>query len=195
MEQNHLLAIVGPHLVSVATRQVLSPLYSYNLILSSLRLAACSLRLVACSLSPELLAIANGPGKPGPLVLLVFYSLLHQLHAVVFQTLRDIIVCNEEAQPEQTLLFRYMHPNIIGYFLLSFKSYYKIIFFYFHIYSFLNSSYHILDRLSSLPLEACGPQYKLRSYSFTLSVEADQPTPDCLCSSGGGALTDPRSNR
>ena len=71
MEQNHLLAIVGPHLVSVATRQVLSPLYSYNLILSSLRLAACSLRLVACSLSPELLTIANGPGKPGPLVLLV----------------------------------------------------------------------------------------------------------------------------
>ena len=29
-----------------------------------------SLRLGACSLSPELLTISNGPGKPGPLVLL-----------------------------------------------------------------------------------------------------------------------------
>ena len=106
MEQNHLLAIVGPHLVSVATRQVLSPLYSYNLILSSLRLDACSLRLAACSLVPVPEAIANGPGKPGPLVLLVVDSLLllrgprlGQLYAFIFQTLRDIIIRNEEAQP------------------------------------------------------------------------------------------------
>ena len=106
MEQNHLLAIVGPHLVSVATRQVLSPLYSYNLILSSLLLEACSLWLDACSLVPVAGAIANGPGKPGPLVLLVVDSLLllrgpglSQLHAFVFQTLRDIVVCNEEPQP------------------------------------------------------------------------------------------------
>ena len=106
MEQNHLLAIVGPHLVSVATRQVLSPLYSYNLILSSLRLGACSLRLVACSLVPVAGAIANGPGKPGPLELLDVDSLLllrrpglSQLHAFVFQSLRDIIVADKEAQP------------------------------------------------------------------------------------------------
>jgi hypothetical protein len=117
--------------------------------LSSLQLGACSLQLGACSLDPDPAAIANAAGKRGPLLARVVYSLLHQLHAIVFQTLRDIIIRNEEAQPEQSLLFRYMHPNIIGYFLLSFKSYYKIILFYFHIYSFLNSSYTILYQLSS----------------------------------------------
>jgi hypothetical protein len=121
--------------------------------LSTPELDACSLPLEACSLGPELRAIANGPGKPGPLVLLDVDSLLF---LPVFQPLRDIIIRNEEAQPEQTLLFRYMHSDVIGYFLLSFKSYYKIILFYFHIYSFLNSSYSIPDLLSSLKLAACG---------------------------------------
>jgi len=139
-----------------------------------LRLEACSLSLAACSLVPVAGAIAGGPGKPGPLVLLDVDSLLL---LPVFQPLRDIIIRNEEAQPQEPLLFRYMHPDIIGYFLLSFKSYYKIILFYFHIFSFLNSSYTILHLLSSLKLAACN----------------DQPTPESLCSSGGGALTDPRS--
>ena len=30
--------------------------------------------------------------------------------------------------------------------------------------------------------------------SFFYFLEKDQPTPDCLCSSGGGASTDPRSS-
>ena len=51
-----------------------NPLYSYTAVLSSLRLGACSLRLVACSLVPVAGAIANGPGIPGPLVLLDAYS-------------------------------------------------------------------------------------------------------------------------
>ncbi len=42
--------------------------------MSSLRLDACSLRLGACSFRLEPRAIANGPGKPGPLVLLDVYS-------------------------------------------------------------------------------------------------------------------------
>tara|TARA_Y100000401_G_C8239385_1_gene182236 strand:+ start:282 stop:506 length:225 start_codon:yes stop_codon:yes gene_type:complete len=74
MEQYHLLAVVGPHLVSVATRQVLSPLYSYNLILSTLKLGACSLLLEACSLDLAPGAIANAAGKRGPLLARVFYS-------------------------------------------------------------------------------------------------------------------------
>ena len=74
MEQNHLLAIVGPHLVSVATRQVLSPLYSYNLILSSLRLDACSLLLDACSLGLVARAIASAALKFFVFEILVFYS-------------------------------------------------------------------------------------------------------------------------
>ena len=41
---------------------------------SSLTLAAWRLLLAACSLGLELLTIANGPGKPGPLVLLDVYS-------------------------------------------------------------------------------------------------------------------------
>jgi len=64
----------GPHLVSVATRQVLSPLYSYNLILSTLKLGACSLLLEACSLDLAPGAIANAAGKRGPLLAQVFYS-------------------------------------------------------------------------------------------------------------------------
>ena len=74
------------------------------------------------------------------------------------------------------------------------------------MFSFLNPSYHILDRLSSLRLAAfffslaslARKNQQLLAYVYFYEINIsyrDQPTPESLCSSGGGALTDPRSSR